>query len=65
MPFATPKIAPTTDELQDAFDELDDLLTDGSFSSACGWVVRIGKHLQDRETIREEGLPIGLCWECV
>lgn len=53
VPFRSPKIAPTTDELQDSFDELDDLLNEKSFSSACGWVVRVGRSLQDKCTVKD------------
>ena len=53
MPFRGPKIAPTTDELQGSFDELDDLLNDKSFSSACGWVVCVGRSLQDKLTVKD------------
>ena len=52
-PFKTPAVSPTTDEEQDAFDELDDMLCEGSLSSSCGWVVKVGRRLHDRPTVRE------------
>ena len=53
MPFKGPSIAPTTEEIQDAFDELDDLITDGTLSSACGWVIHLNQVLQNKQVIRE------------
>ena len=52
-PFKSPAIAPSTEEEQDAFDELDDILTEGTLSTACGWVVRVGQCLHDRQIVRE------------
>lgn len=53
VPFTAPRIAPTTESQQDSFDELDDLLTEGIFSSACGWVIQLCKVLQDRSVVRD------------
>ena len=53
VPFRNPPIAPTDDEEQDSFDQLDDLLTDGDLSSACGWVIKVGSHLDSRQEVQE------------
>lgn len=53
VPFTPPKIAPTTESQQDSFDELDDLLTEDTFSSACGWVIQLCKLLQDRNVVQD------------
>lgn len=52
-PFKSPAIAPSSEEEQDAFDELDDILTEGSLSAACGWVVRLGQCLHNRGIVME------------
>ena len=53
VPFEGPNIAPTTDKEQECFDELDDPVYDGNLSTACGWVIKVGQHLNSREAVRE------------
>ena len=53
VPFKTPPISPSTDEEQDSFDYLDDMLMEGTLSACCGWVIKVGKTLSCRDTIRE------------
>ena len=52
-PFRSPVVAPSSEEEQDAFDELEDMFSEGSLSAACGWVIKVGKILHDRCTVRE------------
>ena len=52
-PFKSPAVAPSTEEEQDAFDELDDMLMEGSLPAACEWVIKVGQSLHCRQTVRE------------
>ena len=54
MCFNLPTVAPATDEEEEAFAELDDLLLSGELSSAIGWAIAQGKLLlSNRDEIRE------------
>ncbi len=53
VPFTKPSISPTTDEQQDAFDDLDDILEGGLLSSVYGWVIQQRRVLEDKERIRD------------
>lgn len=53
IPFEKPSIAPSTEERQDAFEDLEDMLADGLPSSAFGWAVAQKALLQDKEAIRD------------
>lgn len=52
MPFKTPKVAPISEEQQEAYDELDDLLDDRKPSSAIGWAIRQQSLLSSKEPVR-------------
>lgn len=52
-PFKSPAVAPSNEEEQGAFDELDDTLNKGILSAVCGLVVKVGKSLHDRSMVRE------------
>ena len=52
--FSLPTVAPSTDEEEAAFAEIEDLLFSGELSSAIGWAISVGKQLSCcREEIRE------------
>lgn len=51
--FEGPSIAPINEIQQNQFDELDDLMSSGDLSASCGWVVKQGRLLQDRQLLRE------------
>ena len=53
MPFKNPPVAPTSDQEQDSFDDLDDMLMEGTLSASCGWVIEVGQTLKCRRTIRD------------
>ena len=53
MPFSKPSVAPMTEDGQDAYDELEDMLSDGTLSSVFGWAVSQRSLLSDKEEIRE------------
>ena len=46
--FKLPAIAPITEEEEEAFAELEDVLASESVSSTIGWVVRVGKDLEEK-----------------
>lgn len=39
-PFLKPSIASIPDEQQQAYEELEDMLTEGMLSSVCGWAIK-------------------------
>jgi len=48
-----PTVAPELDYEEDAFAELEDLLSSGSTSSTIGWAIKVGENLDEkREEIR-------------
>ena len=53
VPFKTPKVAPISEEQQEAYDELDDLLDDGKPSSTIGWAVRQQSLLSKKEPVHQ------------
>lgn len=70
IPFAKPSIAPITDEQQEAYDELDDLLAGEELSSVCGWAIAQRAALLNNESHKvdieeffpgESGHQLGLC----
>ena len=52
MPFKKPAVTPEMDEQQDAFDQLDDILGEGTPSSAVGWAIKQQSVLGSKEEIR-------------
>ncbi len=40
VPLQKPSVSPATDEQQEVFDELDDIMADRSLSSVCGWAIK-------------------------
>ena len=53
VPFSKPSIAPSTDQEQEAFEELEDMLSEGTLSSVCGWAISLEKVLVNKEKVRE------------
>lgn len=53
IPFHKPAIQPTNPEQQDAFDELEELVSSGSLSCLFGWLVEQRKCLTDKQLTRE------------
>ena len=53
MPFSKPSIAPSNDQEQEAYEELEDMLCEGTLSSVFGWAISLEKVLTNREKIRE------------
>lgn len=58
IPFTKPSIAPTTEEQQEAFDELDDILIGGELSSVCGWAIKQKVSLEDKEKFKAMKLTL-------
>ena len=52
IPFHKPAIQSTNPEQQDAFDELEELVSSGSFSCLFGWLVEQRKCLTDKQLTR-------------
>jgi hypothetical protein len=52
LPFKKPTIAPSTDEEQDAFDYLEELIESQAISSSIGWIIRQGNILKDKEEMK-------------
>ena len=50
MPFESPSVAPTTDEEEEAFMELDSIISSGELSSAIGWAIGCGSHLAQKKS---------------
>ena len=46
--FKAPSVCPTTDIEEDAFVELDSIISSGQLSSAIGWAIRCGDNLAER-----------------
>ena len=51
VPFKWPKVVSETEDQQEAFDKLDDLVDDGKPSSAIHWAIRQHSLLSNREPI--------------
>lgn len=51
--FSKPSIAPVSDEQQDAFDELDDMICGGVLSSVIGWAIQMGKKLNNKDKLKK------------
>lgn len=47
--FKTPSVAPTTEVEEDAFMELDSIISSGKLSSAIGWAIRCGENLAEHK----------------
>lgn len=45
--FKTPSVAPTTEIEEDAFIELDSIISSGKLSSAIGWAICCGENLAE------------------
>lgn len=52
IPFKKPSIAPTTEDQQTAFDELDDILMSGELSSVCGWAIKQREILEEKDKFK-------------
>lgn len=49
MKFNPPSVAPSTDEEEEAFMELESIIASGQLSSAIGWAIRCGENLAQRK----------------
>ena len=45
IPFEQPTICPESDEEEDAFDELEDLVSSNRLSVAVGWAIQLRKEV--------------------
>ena len=45
IPFEQPTICPESDEEEDAFDELEDLVSSNRLSAAVGWAIQLRKEV--------------------
>lgn len=52
LPFSKPWIAATTDEQQDAFETIDEMMEGHLLSQAIGWIIKQKKVLGDKEELR-------------
>ena len=53
MPFSKPSIAPSTDQQQEAYEELEEMLNGGALSSMCGWIISMEKVLTNKDKLKE------------
>lgn len=54
IPFEPPTVCPESDEEEDAFDELVDLMSNNRLSAAVGWAIQLRKEvLLNGDRIRE------------
>ena len=53
VPFSKPSLAPITDEQQQAYKELEDMLTEGMLSSVCGWAIKQEEKLLNKDEVKE------------
>ncbi len=52
VPFVKPSTAPVTDEQQDAYNKMDDMIDEGVLSSVCGWAIRQRQIVANKEKLK-------------